>query len=159
MNHSLETVEGRLDRLETWNKILLGIIALGCLAVLYGAKSDTAALRAKSIQLVGDSGGILAELTVREGNPGLYLNDYEGRTRAALFHAPDGTGLYVMDADGVTRIGVAQFAHGGGGVALHGKESRGAAVLYLKDEGSLRFYDAEGSITNEVPAQRPSRPD
>ncbi len=31
-----------------------------------------------------------------------------------------------------TRVGVAQFAHGGGGVALYGPDSKVAAVLYLK---------------------------
>ena len=46
------------------------------------------------------------------------------------------------------------FAHGGGVVALHGQDSKGAAVLYLKDEGSLRFFESEGGITNQVTARR-----
>lgn len=47
---------------------------------------------------------------------------------------------------GDTRVGAAQFAHGGGGYALHGPGGRGAAVLYLKDEGSLTMYDADGAV-------------
>ena len=97
---------------------------------------------------------MLAELGVREGNPGLYLLDDSGVNRAALLHAAEGTGLYIMDSDGVTRVGIAQFAHGGGGVALHGEESKGAAVLYFKEEGSLRFFDSEGEISNQVNARR-----
>lgn len=93
------------------------------------------------------------------GSPGLYLKDSNGVKRAALFHADDATGPYIMDADGVTRIGIAQFAHGGGGVALHGPESKGAAVLYLKDEGSLRFFDSEGVVTHQVVAQKPEAKD
>jgi hypothetical protein len=73
--------------------------------------------------------------------------------RVALLHEADTDGLFVMDAEGTTRIGVAQFSHGGGGFALHGPESKGAAVLYLKGDGSLRFFDQEGAVTNQVLAR------
>ena len=56
-----------------------------------------------------------------------------------------------MDETGGTRLGAAQFAHGGGGYALHGPEMKGAAVLYLKGEGSLSMYDAEGELTDRFP--------
>lgn len=112
-----------------------------------------------TIQLVSTDGKVLAEFAIADGNPGLYLKDSDGANRAALFHADDGTGLYIMDADGVTRIGIAQFAHGGGGVALHGPNSRGAAVLYFKEEGSLRFFDSEGIVTNRITAQKPEAED
>lgn len=52
---------------------------------------------------------------------------------------------------GDTRIGVAQFAHGGGGFALHGPEAKGAAVLYLKERGTLTFYGDEGGVTRQAP--------
>lgn len=153
MNKNSKTVERRLDRLETWNRLLLVVIVVGLLAFMLSQKSEPGTLRAGSIQLVNDGGNVLAELAVRDGGPGLYLDDEGGQTRAALFHAPDRTGLYIMDNDGVTRIGIAQFAHGGGGIALHGAQSKGAAVLYLKEEGSLRFFDANGNVTNEVKAK------
>jgi hypothetical protein len=35
-----------------------------------------------------------------------------------LKHTADTTGLFVPDGEGVTRLGAAQFAHGGGGYAL-----------------------------------------
>jgi hypothetical protein len=39
-----------------------------------------------------------------------------------------------------------------GGVALHGPEGKGTAVLYLKGEGSLRFFGAAGNVTDQFPA-------
>ncbi len=52
---------------------------------------------------------------------------------------------------------MAQFAHGGG-VALRGPDSKGAAVLYFKDQGSLRSFDSEGQVTNQVLAVREGLP-
>jgi hypothetical protein len=67
----------------------------------------------------------------KDGRTGLFLLDENATPRVSVFHADDADGLYIDDAGGVTRIGVAQFEHGGGGVALHGPDSRGAAVLYF----------------------------
>lgn len=71
--------------------------------------------------------------------------------RVALAHDAEGSALFIRDAAGVIRVGVAQFAHGGGGVALHGPNSKGAAVLYFQESGSLTFYDPEGNPTLRVP--------
>ena len=150
MGKEPRNVESRLNRLATWNRVLSVVIVVGLFAFILSQKSEPGTIRAGSFQLVNDGGVLLAELAVRDGNPGLYLVDGDGKTRAAMFHAPDGTGLYIMDSDGVTRVGIAQFAHGGGGIALHGAQSRGAAVLYLKETGSLRFFDADGNVTNEL---------
>ncbi len=107
-------------------------------------------LRVGKLELV-DGDRVLAELAVEEGSPQLRLYDQDGVVRARLWHDQDQTALFLSDAEGHTRVGVAQFAHGGGGVALHGEESRGAAVLYLKDEsGSLSFIDEEGKVTKRV---------
>jgi len=62
--------------------------------------------------------------------------------------------LYVRDASDQVRIGVAQFAHGGGGVALHGAAAKGAAVLYFKEQGSLTFYDSEGNVIARSPGSQ-----
>ena len=153
MRHSLEMLEKRRTaRLETSNKILL--IAIGtCLVIfLSGAATPLAELRAKSFQLLAEDGTVRAELVTRYDSPGLFLKDPDGVDRVAVFHDPDSSGMYVMDSAGVTRIGIAQFSHGGGGLALHGPESKGAAVLYFKREGSLRLFDADGNITNEIRA-------
>jgi hypothetical protein len=50
-----------------------------------------------------------------------------------------------------SRVVAAQFAHGRGGFALHGPESKGAAVLYLKEEGSLTFHGSDGEVTARLP--------
>lgn len=156
MEQDPRNFEVRLNRLATWNRVLSIVIVAGLFAFILNQTSESETLRAASFQLVDDAGVLLAEFAVRDGNPGLYLVDADGNTRAAMFHAPDGTGLYIMDSDGVTRIGIAQFAHGGGGIALHGEQSRGAAVLYLKEKGSLRFFNADGNVTNEFGSDQPS---
>lgn len=146
------TIESRLKRLELTNKLLVLVALLG---IAFGARSTAdhdEVLRARSIELLDSQGLVAARLAFEDGNPGLYVMDTRGRVRAALFHSTDATGLYVNDKDEVTRIGVAQFAHGGGGVALHGPESKGAAVLYFKEAGSLRFFDADGKVTNSLSA-------
>jgi len=148
-----DSLELRVVQLERNNKILLVLIglSLAAIAYLFGRSTDT--VRARAIELVDSRGNLLGELAVRDGNPGLYLKDPDARDRVALFHSPEASGLYINDAQETTRIGVAQFDHGGGGVALHGPGSRGAAVLYYKGEGSLRFFDADGELTNLVPAR------
>jgi hypothetical protein len=153
MKRQTESIEERLDRLQARLRLLLAFVLMGLAALLIGAVANPTTVTARSIQIVSDTGAVLAELGVRDGKAGLYLDDESGQARVSLFHASDASGLYIMDTSGNTRIGVAQFAHGGGGVALHGADSRGAAVLYLKDEGSLRFYDTAGRVTNEVLAQ------
>jgi len=152
MKSDIAAVELRLRRLERTNTLIL---LIGVCALLLGAARATqqpAVVRASSIQLVDPTGHVVAELAIRDAKPGLYLTDASGRTRVALFHGDDATGLYLNDQDEVTRVGIAQFAHGGGGVALHGPESKGAAVLYFKESGSLRFFDADGKVTNAIVA-------
>lgn len=150
MTSNSDDLQASIRRLQFWNNALIAAVAALGIMVAINAASKDGVIQAQRVELLSDSGDVLAELAVRNGNPGLYLRDSDGVERAALLHSADGTGLYIMDADSVTRIGIAQFSHGGGGVALHGKDSKGAAVLYLKDEGSLRFFDAEGVVTNQV---------
>ena len=88
-----------------------------------------------------------------QGAAGLFINDPGGSVRLALAHDSQGSALFIRDAEGVIRVGIAQFAHGGGGVALHGPGSRGAAVLYLEEAGSLTFYDPEGQPVFKIPEQ------
>lgn len=110
-------------------------------------------VRARTFALVDRQGTVWAELKLEDGAPGLFIYDANGVSRASLAHGDDGTALYLSDELGDTRVGVAQFAHGGGGVALHGPENKGAAVLYYKDGGSLTFYDAEGGVIHRIPAR------
>lgn len=150
-------VEKRLRRLEWWNRLLLlsvvSLLALGFTNQVVPAKAKTEKLiRAERLEIIGQRGEPAAILGFdTEGAAGLFINDPGGSMRVALAHDSSGSALFIRDAEGVIRVGVAQFAHGGGGVALHGPGSRGAAVLYLKESGSLTFYDLEGNPTLSVP--------
>jgi len=112
------------------------------------------AVRARSFALVDADSRTYAEIKMTDGGPGLYLIDAGGVARLSLVHNEEETALYLRDADDQVRIGVAQFAHGGGGVALHGAAAKGAAVLYFKEEGSLTFYDSEGNVIARSPSSR-----
>ncbi len=146
-------LDARVVRLERTVRGLLLLIVAGLAFVVLSAASGPNVLSAGAFQLVDEEGAVLGEFAIADGLPVLHLKDESGVDRVSLFHNSEGSGLYVADADSVTRIGVAQFAHGGGGVALHGPESKGAAVLYLKGAGSLRFFDSEGTVTNQVLAE------
>lgn len=120
--------EGRLRRLERTNRLLVAGLLLVAGGAVAWRPAQPDRLQLRSLEIVDD----------------------DGRTRARLAHDAEGTALYLIDAEGSTRAGVAHFAHGGSGVALHGPEGRGAAVLYLKGEGSLTFYGSEGEVLRRV---------
>lgn len=123
----------RVARLERQNRLLLAsvilVLGVSLLGFAAGAEQVPDLVQARRIQLV----------------------DLEGRVRMDLAHDSSGTRLYVHDAAGDVRVGVAQFSHGGGGVALHGPGGRGAAVLYLRGDGSLTLYDTTGAVTARWP--------
>ena len=153
--------EQRIRRLEWWNRLLLlGLASL----VVYGfggrvvpAKTKTEkVLRAERLEIVDSAGNEAVVLGLDDqGSAGLFVKDGAGTVRLAAAHDPQGTALFISDSSGVIRVGVAQFAHGGGGVALHGPDSKGAAVLYFKEAGSLTFFDPEGNPTFKAPEEEP----
>lgn len=126
-------LENRVSRLERTNRLLMSVVIVGFGLALASFTTQSAAVQdlvqARQIQLV----------------------DADGRTRMDLTHDSLGTRLYIHDEAGAVRVGIAQFAHGGGGVALHGPGGNGAAVLYLKDSGTLSFYDSAGAVTARFP--------
>lgn len=145
-----EQIENRLKRAEQRLVVLglaLVLVTVGFSYLLYRPSST---LRTTSLEMVDAQGNVIALLGQRDGRTGLFLMDEKSTPRVSVFHAEDADGLYIDDGQGVTRIGVAQFAHGGGGVALHGPGSSGAAVLYYKNAGSLRFFDTDGNVTQEI---------
>ena len=145
------TLERRIGRIERMNRLLLAVVATTLLLlVLMGAKGADDTVQARALQLIDADRVVRAELAFKDGHPGLFLKDEDGLDRLLALHEPEATGLYVADKSGTTRIGVAQFAHGGGGVALHGPGSKGAAVLYFKEGASLRFYDRDGKVVGEL---------
>jgi len=151
MRDELEPRVRRLERrLRATTALLAGAVLAGVLVAARAPAFET--LRAGRFELVDEQGRVLAELAVDdEGSAGFFLRDTAARVRAALVHDDQQTGLFLFDEEGTVRVGAAQYAHGGGGFALHGPESAGGAVLYLKGEGSLTFYDAEGGEKRCVP--------
>jgi hypothetical protein len=150
-------LETRVRRLEWWNRLLLisviSLLAYGFTSQYSVAKAKVEkVLRAERLEIMGQQGEPAAVLGFDDaGSAGLFINDPGGSVRVALAHDSDGSALFIRDAKGVIRVGVAQFSHGGGGVALHGPDSKGAAVLYFKETGSLTFFDTEGNPTSRVP--------
>jgi hypothetical protein len=145
------SVEDRLVRLERNNRALVATLAAAlCLFVFIGAGPGGGEVVATSLRIMDHDGQVRAEITVNEDGPLFSLKDETGNDRIRVVHGGEETGLFISDEEGTTRVGIAQFAHGGGGVALHGPQSKGAAVLYLKGEGSLRFFDGNGNVTARV---------
>jgi len=156
MTTTAHEIERRIARLEQRNRIFQVLLLIVAIVGLMALRSDDATVRARAFELVSEDGLRRASLRLDEGNPVFTLNDENGIERLQLFHQPDATGIYVLDTQSTPRIGIAQFSHGGGGIALHGPQSKGAAVLYLHGEGSLRFFDAAGKVTTQVPTPPPN---
>ena len=98
-----------------------------------------------------DAGGLRAELKTEDGHPALYMYDADAKQRLALWTDDRATGLYLKDAEETTRVGAALFAQGGG-FALHGPESRGAAVMTFMDgKREIRFYNDDGEVSERFP--------
>ena len=154
-------LEQRVRRLEWWNRLLLltltSLVVYGFGARVVPAKTKTEkVVRAERLEIMDENGNEAVVLGFDEqGSAGVFVRDGAGTVRLALAHDPGGSALFISDSEGVIRVGVAQFAHGGGGVALHGPDSKGAAVLYFQESGSLTFYDAEGDPTFKVPDSEP----
>ena len=148
-------LENRIRKLERTNRLSLAIaLSMGLVFVLGSASGSarTGPLRSQRIELVNAKGAVRAILgTDADGSTGLFIHDPAGNLRLSLTHDTDQSALFIHDEEGTVRIGIAQFAHGGGGVALHGAESKGAAVLYPKEGGSLSFFDKEGKATTRIP--------
>ena len=153
--------EARIGRLETRFRLLfISVLALPLAAVTgWTALRPNVAepVRAEAFELVDDAGQVWAVLRLADAGPELILYDSAGVARVSLGHSAEETGLFLRDASGDIRVGVAQFAHGGGGIAIHGPEARGAAVLYRSGgedgQGSLTFYATDGAVISRTPSQ------
>lgn len=145
--HSLERRNGLLLASTVATLSLLGLAA--CTAMTAATTHDV--LTVSRLQIVDADGKPMIELGPDMDGYGLSIRDGAGKVRISLRDVAEETGLFINDAAGDSRVGVAHFSHGGSGVALHGPEVRGAAVLYYKDRGSLSFYDPDGAVTHQVP--------
>ena len=148
-------LEARIETLEQRARILSAALLVTMSLALFGAapsvETDGGSVRATRFELVDAAGRIRGELSMREGAPVFSLLDEAGQDRLSLNHDAGGTALFIRDNEDVIRVGVALFAHGGGGFALHGPDSKGAAVLYYEEAGSLSFYDRDGNTTLRLP--------
>ena len=151
MNGQAATLQERVERLERRNRVLAAAVGACVTLLLLAAAGPVTTIEAQGLRLLDDDGRVLVELGRRDDAAGLYILDGNGVPRVTLRHAPDESGLLLSDEQGVTRVGAVQFAHGGGGFALHGAGSRGAAVLYYRNGGSLAFYDEDGALRQRVP--------
>jgi len=136
--------------------VAAGIVAAGAASHADADSGDRRAvavdeIRVRSLLLVDDGGAIRGSLRVSTDGPRLELLDADGVARVQLGHGPEETALYLADGTGTTRVGLAQFRHGGGGLAIHGEASAGATVLYMADgRGRLTFYGADGTVAGQV---------
>ncbi|MGI9517808.1 MAG: hypothetical protein ACR2NP_12225 [Pirellulaceae bacterium] len=150
-------LQAHIDRLsrELWfhRVALAGMVLCGGIMLLTAAQESTSdePVTGKSFQLIDDAGGLRAELKTQDGHPALYMYDANSKQRVALWTDDNATALHLKDGDETTRVGAALFAQGGG-FALHGPESRGAAVMTFMDgQREIRFYDDEGDVTERFP--------
>lgn len=156
-SHTNAHVEQRLAALERKSRralfLTLTLLSAVLIAWVSAPQATPEVLSAQSFELVDADGNVWAELSLQDGGPALTLYDGESTARVSLGHSDDETALFIRDEKGETRVGAAQFAHGGGGFALHGPKGEGAAVLYLKGDGNLTFYDVNGEATSRIPAK------
>lgn len=144
-------LENRVRRLERTNRLLMLALALVVGGALAWTSSEADTLRGERLEIVDAEGRVRIALEAPATGPKLEVFDESDVVRALLTDDEVGTRLYVNDDAGDTRVGVAQFAHGGGGFALHGPAGKGAAILYLKGDGSLTMLDDDGEVTARFP--------
>jgi len=147
MSEVTSELERRIHRLEIVNRVLLAGVVIA-LVVPWARSGASASGVDAAGALAADQ--VVPLISARR----IQVVDDQGRVRVDLHHDQEETGLFILDEQGDTRVGAAQFAHGGGGYALHGPGGRGAAVLYLKGEGSLTMYDGDGAVASRFPEAR-----
>lgn len=150
-------LESRILTLEKRIRLLFGILLGTAVLALLGAAppSDPVAenIRSRGFELLDTQGRVRGRLALDDGTPVISLLDEGGADRLTLNHDAGGSALLIRDGSGVVRLGAAHFANGGGGFALHGPDSKGAAVLYYDGAGSLTFYDPDGGTTLRIPSE------
>ena len=147
--------EHRIRRLEIWNRIMI-LLLLGFVILFtkQGCVNDRSGdiIRCQKLEVVDKNGNLLAMVGVDpDGSRGLFVYDEQQRMRVLTIHDSTQSAFYALDEAGAIRVGLAQYAHGGGGLALHGSESKGGTVIYYKNGGSIRFYDRKGNTTLRIP--------
>lgn len=144
----------RLERRARRQSVCIALLFACLLVTVLAASVGDEVVRARRFEVRDEHDRVRATLGVDETSGAfLSLTDDAGHVRVHLVHDAEQTALYLKDEEETTRVGVAQFAHGGGGVALHGEKSKGAAVLYYKEGGTLRFFDRDGKVALRIPEE------
>ncbi len=154
MNTYMKSTRARLEMLERQNRWLTIIAGATIVMLLIAAIGGPVVIRATSIKKADETDNVRTELTLKNDAVGRYIKEEHGKDRLQAIHNTEDAGLYLRNDQKTTRTGIAQFAHG---VALHRVKPEGAAVLNLKDEGRLRFFDNDGILTNEIVASASER--
>ena len=149
-----KTVEERIQTLEGQIRVFIGIIVTLILIVLFITVFDlngSAVVTCQQINIIDAEGKEVAMIGIdKDGSWGLFIYDKSGKLRLATIHDTTQTALYLLDSTEAIRVGAAQYAHGGGGFALHGEQAKGSTVLYHKDSGSLTFYGENGAVLEKI---------
>jgi hypothetical protein len=147
------TADQRMKHLERRINLVgvSGLIVFAIAIVGYTLPTNET-VRAERFELVSTDGTLLATLETNEqGATGLFVRDDSGRVRISISNSHEEAALFIKDAAGDTRLGAAQFSHGGVGLALHGDQMKGAAVMYLSNrKGSFRLFDENGTVVNQI---------
>lgn len=147
---NVELFSKKIRRLEILVIVLVVLVTVLTFLLFNISKNRFEVIQANEFKLINKDGQTMAGLELQDNFPHFYLLDKDGKQRLLINHNDSGTHLFLKDQMGTTRVGVAQFSHGGGGIALHGENSKGAAVLYFKEQGSLRFFDKSGEVTHQI---------
>ena len=135
------TTEQRLERLERENRWMRRIgaagVAVAAAVFLIGQGKD------KELPDL-----VVGSLAVKK----LTVKDKDGKERAALFTAADGSPyLTFSEKNGTSRVMLS--AHGPAGLTLYGKDGKTGARLATRPGGAsyLTLYDAKGNVIWQTP--------
>jgi hypothetical protein len=166
-NVNQDALQARFERLARTNRIL-GVAVIALLGLwLAGAAQDEKpkaedvapkageVVKAQAFQLVDESGVVLAEWGKnKDGSPGLFFKDKEGKTRLSLMNDEKQSALYLFDAEGTSRVGVAHYAFNVSALAIHGPQMKGGASLLYKDRCMLTIDDNENKRLVALPEKK-----
>lgn len=150
--YEFEVLKERVSRLEaknrllsTWLHVLFVILIPFLFYVAVVRLTSTGVIKAKTIELAGESGKARVWLgQVPDGSLGIKVDDASGETRANLSLNSIGVPeFYLNDLEGHQRVSITMSMEGNPQVQLYGKEYRKLVDLYVyKETPSLNLYDS-----------------
>jgi hypothetical protein len=123
-------LEERIVRLERLNRMLVILLLLVCAGTILGPALTrhlpTAVLKAKQIQLVGETGEVLVSMTATaNGNGTLTAQNNQGEVLVAMGSDPNGNGsISVYDGKGELYVRIGTNLNGNGEITAFNREGR-----------------------------------